>query len=109
MKYNVKTIAIFERQAKRLIKRYPSLRVELMELIQVLKKEPVQGESLGKNCYKVRLAISYKGKGKSGGARIMTNLVVTDSIVFLLSIYDKSEKSSISDKELIALLKQISS
>jgi len=109
MNYNVKTIAIFERQAKRLIKRYPSLRVELMELIQVLKKEPVQGESLGKNCYKVRLAISYKGKGKSGGVRIMTNLVVTDSIVFLLSIYDKSEKSSISDKELIALLKQISS
>jgi hypothetical protein len=109
MNYNVKTIAIFERQAKRLIKRYPSLRVELMELIQVLKKEPVQGESLGKNCYKVRLAISSNGKGKSGGVRIMTNLVVTDSIVFLLSIYDKSEKSSISDKELIALLKQISS
>jgi len=109
MNYNVKTIAIFERQAKRLIKRYPSLRVELMELIQVLKKEPVQGESLGKNCYKVRLAISSKGKGKSGGVRIITNLVVTDSIVFLLSIYDKSEKSSISDKELIALLKQISS
>lgn len=109
MNCNVKTIAIFERQAKRLIKRYPSLRVELMELIQVLKKEPVQGESLGKNCYKVRLAISYKGKGKSGGARIITNLVVIDSIVFLLSIYDKSEKSSISDKELIALLKQISS
>lgn len=80
-----------------------------MELIQVLKKEPVQGESLGKNCYKVRLAISSNGKGKSGGVRIMTNLVVTDSIVFLLSIYDKSEKSSISDKELIALLKQISS
>ncbi len=109
MNYNVKTIAIFERQAKRLIKRYPSLRVELMELIQVLKKEPVQGKSLGKNCYKVRLAISSKGKGKSGGARIITNLVVIDSIVFLLSIYDKSEKSSISDKELIALLKQISS
>jgi len=109
MNYNVKTIAIFERQAKRLIKRYPSLRVELMELIQVLKKEPVQGESLGKNCYKVRLAISSNGKGKSGGVRIMTNLVMTDSIVFLLSIYDKSEKSSISDKELIALLKQISS
>jgi len=109
MNYNVKTIAIFERQAKRLIKRYPSLRVELMELIQVLKKEPVQGKSLGKNCYKVRLAISSKGKGKSGGVRIITNLVVTDSIVFLLSIYDKSEKSSISDKELIALLKQISS
>jgi len=109
MNYNVKTIAIFERQAKRLIKRYPSLRVELMELIQVLKKEPVQGESLDKNCYKVRLAISSKGKGKSGGARIITNLVVIDSIVFLLSIYDKSEKSSISDKELIALLKQISS
>jgi len=107
MNCNVKTIAIFERQAKRLIKRYPSLRVELMELIQVLKKEPVQGESLGKNCYKVRLAISSKGKGKSGGARIITNLVVIDSIVFLLSIYDKSEKSSISDKELIALLKQI--
>ncbi|MGA9650395.1 type II toxin-antitoxin system RelE/ParE family toxin [Pedobacter sp.] len=56
----------------------------------------------------IRIAIASKGKGKSGGARIITNFIVTDSTVYLLSIYDKSEKDNISDKELIELLAEIS-
>ncbi|MGA9648084.1 type II toxin-antitoxin system RelE/ParE family toxin [Pedobacter sp.] len=63
---------------------------------------------MGKNCYKIRIAIASKGKGKSGGARIITNFMVTDSTVYLLSIYDKSEKDSISDRELVELLNEIS-
>ena len=104
MNYEVKSIAVFEKQAKRLIKKYASLKNELLALIQVLKQDPQQGTSIGKNCFKIRIAISSKGRGKSGGARIITNFVVEESTVFLISIYDKSEKEYISDKELNELL-----
>ena len=107
MNLKVKSISVFEKQAKRLIKKYPSLKYELLELISVLKKSPTQGVSIGHNCYKIRIAIASKGKGKSGGARIITNLVVSEDTVYLISIYDKSERESLSDKELVELLKFI--
>jgi mRNA-degrading endonuclease RelE of RelBE toxin-antitoxin system len=108
MSYKIKTIDVFEKQAKRLIKKYTSLKIELFQLIQVLKENPEQGTSIGKSCYKIRIAIASKGKGKSGGARIIANIVVTESTVYLLSIYDKSEKENLTDKELEELLKVIS-
>ena len=107
MNYNVKSITVFENQAKRLIKKYPSLKKELLELIRDLKENPEQGTSIGKSCYKIRIAIASKGKGKSGGARIITNIVVTKSTVYLHSIYDKTEKENLTDKELNELLKYI--
>jgi hypothetical protein len=58
------------------------------------------GTSLGKNCYKIRIAITSKGKGKSGGARLITYVRITKNKVFLLDIYDKSEQADISNKEL---------
>jgi len=108
MGYSVKSIAVFERQAKRLIKKYASLRKELLELVQELKENPVQGTAISKGCFKIRISIASKGKGKSGGARVITNFVVTDDTVYLLSIYDKSEKENLSDKELSELLKFVS-
>lgn len=107
MSYNVKTIDVFERQAKKLTKKYVSLKKELLVLVQELKENPEQGTALGNNCYKIRLAIASKGKGKSGGARVITNIVITEKNVYLLSIYDKSEKENLSDKELKELLKDI--
>jgi hypothetical protein len=107
MSYNVKSIAVFEKQAKRLIKKYASLKKELLKLINELKENPEHGTAIGKNCFKIRIAIASKGKGKSGGARIITNFIITDNTVFLLSIYDKSEKENITDKELEELLKYI--
>ena len=57
MSYNVKTITVFERQAKRLVKKYPSLKSEILQLVQTLKDIPQkQGTSLGNNCYKIRMA-----------------------------------------------------
>jgi mRNA-degrading endonuclease RelE of RelBE toxin-antitoxin system len=108
MSYKVKTIVVFEKQAKRLIKRYSSLKVEILNLVQELKENPEQGTPIGKNCYKIRIAIASKGKGKSGGARIIANIVVTEATVYLLSIYDKSEKANLTNKELDELLKSIS-
>ena len=72
-----------------------------------MKENPVQGTSIGKNCYKIRLAIGSKGKGKSGGARVISNFVVSEKNVYLLSIYDKSEKENLRKKELEELLKFI--
>ncbi|MEO8085767.1 MAG: type II toxin-antitoxin system RelE/ParE family toxin [Bacteroidota bacterium] len=107
MSYNVKSLAVFERQAKGLIKKYPSLKKEILELVNSLKENPKQGSPIGNHCYKIRLAIASKGKGKSGGARVITYLKILHSTVFLLSIFDKSEKETISDKDLASLIKDI--
>jgi mRNA-degrading endonuclease RelE of RelBE toxin-antitoxin system len=67
MNYNVLTIAPFDKQLKRLVKKYPSLKTEIANLITELQTEPTKGTSLGNDCYKIRLAIASKGKGKSAG------------------------------------------
>ncbi len=64
----------------------------------------MQGTPIGQGCYKIRLAISSKGKGKSGGARVITLVWVRDEQVFMLSIYDKSEQEDINDSRLQELL-----
>ena len=107
MNYSVKSTTVFEKQAKRLIKKYASLKKELLGLVQELKEKPEQGTNLGNNCYKIRLAIASKNKGKSGGTRIITNFMVTDQTVYLLCIYDKSEKENLTNKELSELLEYI--
>jgi hypothetical protein len=107
MGYKVDTIATFRKEAKKLIKKYPSLKNDLTELGSQLSTDPTTGIALGNNCYKIRLAIASKGKGKSGGARVITHFYVSDETIFLLTIYDKSDKETISDKELLELLKLI--
>lgn len=100
MNYKIASIPLFDRQAKRLAKKYPSLKKDLTKLITTLEKEPVQGIALGNNFYKIRLGITSKGKGKSGGARVITYVKIFRLTVFLTSIYDKSEKATVSEKEL---------
>ena len=73
-------------------------------LIESLKNEPNQGVYLGKDCYKIRMAISSKGKGKSRGARVITCVKIVSNSVFLLTIYDKSNADSITEKEIDDLL-----
>lgn len=107
MSYNVLTIPPFDKQLKRLAKKYPSLKKEFAQLLESLEQEPEQGTNLGNNCYKIRIAIASKGKGKSGGARVITNFVISEETVYLLSIYDKSEKENLTDKELDELLKNV--
>ena len=107
MNYKVISIPKFEKELKRLAKKYPSLKGEYIELVHSLKVHPEQGTSLGNNCFKIRLAISSKGRGKSSGARILTCLKVTETTIYLLTIFDKSERENIPDHELQALLKWI--
>ena len=94
----------FEKELKRLVKKFPSLKSEFAELIHKLQQTPDTGTSLGNNCYKIRVAIKSKGKGKSGGTRVIAHVQVTGKNVFLLTIYDKSEQEDITDKEIKYLL-----
>ncbi|MFY8022278.1 MAG: type II toxin-antitoxin system RelE/ParE family toxin [Bacteroidia bacterium] len=107
MSYNIIAVPTFRKELKRLAKKYPSIKIDLALLFESLEQNPTQGVSLGKNCYKIRLAISSKAKGKSGGARIITNFVITNETVYLLSIYDKSEKENLTNSELEDLLGEI--
>jgi hypothetical protein len=105
MSFNVIVTSGFKKNAKGIAKKYRSLKDDIAQLIESLEKQPMQGEPLGQDCYKVRMAISSKGKGKSGGSRVITCVKVVEQDVYLLSIYDKSDKESISDKELDNLLR----
>ena len=105
MSFNVYTTGFFDRELKRLAKKYPSVKEDYKALVNSLKEEPKQGQPLGKDCYKIRMAITSKGKGKSGGSRVITCVKIVAGSVFLLSIYDKGDKESISDTELDDLLK----
>ncbi len=107
MSYRILSIPLFDRQFKRLAKKFPSLKKELKELSDSLEHNPEQGTPLGHNCYKIRMAIASKGKGKSGGARVITNLIVAHNNVYLIAIYDKSEKENLNASELNELLKHI--
>jgi hypothetical protein len=107
MSYRVKTIPYFDRQAKRLSRKFKSFKIDLSELFDSLESDPRQGTALGNDCYKIRVAIKSKGKGKSGGARTITHVIAVREQVYLLTVFDKSEKDNISDKELQELLKMI--
>lgn len=100
MSYNILRTTEFEKELKVLYKKYPSLKEEYSDLIDSLESKPQQGTPIGHNCYKIRLAIASKGRGKSGGARVITCVYVADSEVVLVSIYDKSVQPSLSDEEI---------
>lgn len=107
MAYKIDTIPSFEKQFKKLCKKYPSLPKDLATLSHLLEEDPTQGAFLGKSCYKIRLAITSKGHGKSGGARVITYVKITAETIFLLTIYDKAEKGDLEPNELDALLEQL--
>lgn len=103
----------FERGAKALRKKYPSFEKDYDTFLDELEKNPFAGESLGQHTYKHRMAIASKGKGKSGGARVVTyNVQQTGSeevLITLMTIYDKSDIENVSDAYLRSLVQQIES
>lgn len=105
MNYEIISTENFKKEAKKLIKKYPSLKLELSALGEILQENPTFGIPLGNNIFKIRLAIASKGKGKSGGARIISLVKVSDEIVYLLTIFNKSEQDSISQKDISEILK----
>jgi mRNA-degrading endonuclease RelE of RelBE toxin-antitoxin system len=86
MSYNVITLPNFEKELKRLARRYPSLKKEIGSLIEDLEESPFLGTDLGNNVREIRLAVQSKGKGKRGGARIMTYIIIVEETLYLFSI-----------------------
>lgn len=107
MAYSVIPTPNFQREFKKLFKKFPSLKEDLTVLANSLVEKPFQGSEIFKNCYKVRLAIKSKGKGKSGGARLITFIRISGERIYLLSIYDKGEKETVTDTFLKQLLKDL--
>ena len=107
MSYSVIPIEKFKKEAKRLVKKYPSLKKELSELNTLLVSNPTAGTSLGNNAYKIRISVKSKGAGKSGGARVITYVVTENKEIYLLTIYDKGELDTVDDNTLRRIIKNI--
>jgi mRNA-degrading endonuclease RelE of RelBE toxin-antitoxin system len=118
MNCRIVAIAAFSRDAKRLSKKYASLKTELQTLQNELLQNPRAGTLIRENTYKIRLAVKSKGKGKSGGLRIITHVVEVEIevaenekeqniTVVLVAIYDKSEMDTLPDKQLRELIDDI--
>jgi mRNA-degrading endonuclease RelE of RelBE toxin-antitoxin system len=110
MAININFSDPFESRVKKFVKKFPSLAQELIDFVAELKETPLMGESLGAGLYKIRLASKSKGKGKSGGFRIINYLVLQnkeDIDITVLTIYDKSEDSTMKKKILVKMVKEM--
>lgn len=108
MRNKITVTSFFASRLKRLVKKFFSLEGEIDSLIQQLTEDPTLGIPLGGGLYKIRIASKSKGGGKSGGFRVITYLVKekedgTD--VYLITMFDKSEESSIKKEQLVKLIK----
>lgn len=109
MNYSIETSESFDKEAKRLTKHYTSFKKDYEVLLNELTQNPKLGTDLGGGLRKIRMKITSKDKGKSGGARVISFTVIVseqDAVLNLLYIYDKAERSSISSKEIEELLQK---
>ena len=106
MSYSIILTDHFKKEAKKLVKKYRSLKMELKALGNQLAENPTTGTPLGNEVYKIRLPIASKGKGKSGGARVITYVKVIHQMVYLVSIYDKSKFDNLTKDQIRDLLKK---
>lgn len=98
MSYNIHVSKYFAKEAKRLAKKYPSFKQDYAEFLDNLREEPLQGVELTSGIRKIRMALKSKGRGKSGGARVITYNIIAEQqngVIVLLLIYDKADYSSV--------------
>ena len=99
----------FERRAKALAKKYKSFPNDYQALLDSLENNPFQGSALGANVFKIRMSIESKGRGKSGDARVLTYTIRQENetvAITLMTIYDKSEISNVSDTYIKSLVQE---
>ena len=96
--YKIFCTQVFIGEARKLAKKYPNIKADFLALKDRLKKDPVTGnDSLGQQVYKVRMQISDKKKGSSGGARVIIQVKIIDRKVYVLSVYDKGRIGTLID------------
>ena len=106
MNYKISVSDEFLRQLKPLAKKYPSIKKDLVLLQEELIENPTLGDLIGTDLYKIRMKITSKNKGKSGGARVITYVLLTEEIIHLVTIYDKSDIENISRVYIDDILKE---
>ncbi|RLA67379.1 MAG: hypothetical protein DRQ78_02710 [Epsilonproteobacteria bacterium] len=102
MSYNIETIPSFDKDVKKLRKRFPNIKNDLKELVAELKDNPTLGTYLTEGFYKIRVKNSSIPTGKSGGFRVITYFVQNE-MLYLVSMYSKNDTDTI----LIDRLKEI--
>lgn len=110
MNYDFRPSPDFVKGVKALAKRYPSLKSDLMQLRQSLEKDPEQGVDLGGGLRKIRMNIKSKGRGKAGGARVITcNIIISksDMVIALVYIYDKADASSVKNEAMRKIVEEM--
>lgn len=110
MIYKLVFLKGFAKSFKALAKRYKSLQADFKVLADSLKTDPFQGAELSPGLRKIRMAITLKGKGKSGGARVITYTVSvseTDGTVYFIDIYDMSDFETVDVSVLQSIIKDL--
>ena len=110
MNYDFRPSPDFLKAVKVLAKRYPSLKEDLILLRQSLEEYPEQGVDLGGGLRKIRMNIKSKGRGKAGGARVITcNIIISksDMVIALVYIYDKADASSVKNDVMRKIVKDM--
>ena len=100
----------FKREAKKLLKNYPTFKKSIEDLINKLTENPFIGVPYGAGIYKIRLSDESKGRGKSGSFRVLyfhINKTENGIDIILMSVYDKSEKATVLKADAIKKLKSI--
>lgn len=103
----IRTSDEFKSAYKRLKKKYKSLEADFASLLISLQENPCQGVEILEDIWKIRMNITSKGRGKSGGARIIVRARVVMNELQLLYIYDKADFENVSDAYLRDILKRM--
>ena len=76
-------------------------------LLMSLQENPYQGVEIHEEIWKIRMNITSKGRGKSGGARVIIRVRIVMDELQLLYIYDKADFENVSDAYLRDILKRM--
>jgi len=95
----------FTKELRRIAKKHPGILSDIAKLSSTLKETPEMGTDLGQGVYKIRMAVSGTNKGKSGGARVITCVVLVHETVFLAEIYLKNENDTVDVNLVVQRLK----
>jgi len=106
MSYNIVVLPEFATEVKQLAKKYKKIKEDLGRLSAILQDNPTQGIPLASSCYKIRLANSSIPTGKSGGFRVIYYFIDEKEDIYLMSIYSKTQKETISEEEIVSILKR---
>ena len=106
MNLNIVKLEQFTKDVKKLYKKYKQLPHDLEQLAKELNQDPKSGIDLGANCFKIRLANSSIPTGKSGGFRVVYYYYDGEDNLYLMTMFSKRDRESISDEAILELLKR---